>query len=319
MRIRTLSSLLFLAMGVVLAAFAFHPTLAQENTTTSTVPVKILVSLQGQEGKQLPDITQKNVVVMQGKDRLDVTQWAPAKDDGMALFIVIDDSCDPRLGGLLSDVRSFIQAQPSTTAVGVAYLSNNAARILQDPTNDHDKAAQALRLPLGTIGRSSSPYLALVDLIKRWPAHEGRKQIIVISDGIDRFRRQFSRMQAMAPPTDAGSVIRAAQRAGILIHTIYAQGAGHWARNVWEINGGVNGLAQVSDETGGESFFLGYQNPPSFKPYLDRLQNVLNNQYWLAFQMKPARRPGLQAIDTSTEISGAQIVSASAVYVAAGG
>lgn len=112
-------------------------------------------------------------------------------------------------------------------------------------------------------------------------------------------------------------MISAAQREGILIHTIYAQGAGHFGRNTWEMNGGINGLAQVSDETGGESFFLGYQNPPSFKPYFERLQNVLNNQYWLGFEAKPGTKPGLQAIDTSTEVSGAEIVSASAVYVTA--
>lgn len=302
----------------VLLSVVLSPALAQEKAASSGPAAKIVASLQGQEGKELPNITAENVVVLQGKDRLHVTQWAPAKDDALVLFIVVDDTCDTRLGGLLDDVRSFIQSQPANAAVGVAYMSNNVARVVQDPTTDHDKASQALRLPMGTLGSRWSAYLALMDLIKRWPAHEGRKEMVVISDGIDRFTRRFSRLEASAPSSGARSLIGAAQRAGVVIHAIYAQGSGHWARNVWEMKGGVDGLSQVADETGGESFFLGYQNPPSFKPYFDQLQNVLNNQYWLGFDMKPATKPGLQAIETNTDISGAEIVAANAVYVTAG-
>ncbi len=315
MRFRLVS---VMAAVALLGSVALVSRLSRGDTATSGTAAKMVVSLQGKEGKQLPEITPENVVVMQGKDRLRVTKWAPAKDDGLALFIAIDDAVDPRVGGLLGDVRSFIQAQPSTTLVGVAYLSNNVARIAQDLTNDHDKAAQALRMPTGNVGTGGNPYLALTDLIKRWPEHGGRKEIIVISDGIDRFRRASSRMAVMAPPTDATTLIRAAQRAGILIHAIYAEGAGRIARNSWELSGGQNGLSQVADETGGESFMLGYQNPVSFRPYLDRLQIVLNNQYWLAFELKPGTKSGLQPIDTSTEVSGAEIVSANNVYVPTG-
>lgn len=308
---------LHVAVLALLSSFAFSPVMAQEQTTPG-VPVKMLVSLQGQEGRQVPDITPENIVVTQGRDRLRVTQWTPAKSDGLVLFMVIDDACDSRLGGLLDDVRSFIKAQPRTTAVGVAYMRNNVVIVEQDPTNDHDRASQKVRLPLGNVGFRGSPYLSMTDLIKRWPTHEGRKQMIVISDGIDRFRPRLSRMDAMAPSPDVSSTVRAALTAGIVIHTIYAQGVGYVGRNMWERNGGVNGLAEVSDETGGESFFIGYENPPSFRPYFARLENVLNDQYWLGFAMKPGTRSGLQSINATTEVSGAEIVSASAVYVPGG-
>jgi hypothetical protein len=292
--------------------------MAQEQGTAAGIPAKMLVSLQGQEGRQLPDITPESIVVTQGRDRLHVTHWSPAKNDPTVLFVVIDDACDTRLGGLLDDVRSFIKEQPRTTAVGVAYMRNNVVRVEQEATNDHDAAAQKVRLPIGNVGFRGSPYLSLMDLIKRWPTHEGRRQMVVISDGIDRFRPRLSRLDAMSPSPDVRSTVRAALTAGILIHTIYAQGVGFMGRNMWEMNGGVNGLSQLSDETGGESFFIGYQNPPSFRPDFARIQNVLNNQYWLGFDLKPGTKSGLQAINTTTEVSGAEIVSASAVYVPGG-
>jgi len=44
-----------------------------------------------------------------------------AKTAGLAFFLVVDDACDSSLGGLLDDVRAFIQTQPATTLAGVAY------------------------------------------------------------------------------------------------------------------------------------------------------------------------------------------------------
>ena len=74
---------------------------------------------------------------------------------------MVDDACDSSLGGLLDDVRAFIQTQPATTLAGVAYMNNNTLSIAQDLTNDHNKASKALRIPLGNPGAHGSPYLSL--------------------------------------------------------------------------------------------------------------------------------------------------------------
>lgn len=61
------------------------------------------------------------MIVRQGKNRLRVTGWTPARGEnaGMDLFILIDDACDTSLGSQLDDLRSFINRQPPTTSVGV--------------------------------------------------------------------------------------------------------------------------------------------------------------------------------------------------------
>ena len=70
-------------------------------------------------------------------------------------------------------------------------MRNAVVQITQDFTNDHAAAAKALRLPLATPGSYGSPYLSVIDLMKRWPESTNRREVIMVTDGIDRARRGF--------------------------------------------------------------------------------------------------------------------------------
>jgi hypothetical protein len=148
----------------------------------------------------------------------------------------------------------------------------------------------------------------------------------MVTDGIDRLRsfgnpsmgrtgRGMSTMPTFSPDVDTASSV--AQRYGVIIHTIYWRGVGHLGRNYWEANLGQNSISKLSDETGGESYFLGLQNAVSFKPYLEELQKVLDNQYYLVFRAKPGKNDGLQRVKISSEVPNAEIVSADNVWVPA--
>src|SRR5262252_5755787 len=73
------------------------------------------------------------------------------------------------LGNNLNDLREFINAQPASTMVGVAYMSNATIQVAQNLTVDHALAAKALRLPRGSSSSMDSPYLSLVSLVRSWP------------------------------------------------------------------------------------------------------------------------------------------------------
>ncbi len=310
---------LFLAIAAIafVGTIAWIPTWAQELPEASPVTVRMLVTAQGVQGKRMPDLKREDIIVKQGDESFNVTEWSPAtgENGSLGLFILIDEASNPSLGGLLDEVRSFIQTQPATTLVGVGYMSNATVRIAQDLTTDHEKASRALRLPLGNPGAYGSPYLSLTDLIKRWPNHSGRKEVLMITDGVDRFRRQYSRLSALSPSPDLDSASDACQRAGIVVHSMYVRGTGYRSRNFWILTGGQNGLAELADRTGGEAYFLGFQNPVSFKPYLDDLQTILNNQYWLGFEMKPDSKGELHSVDIDTAVSGVDINAADSVYI----
>ena len=305
----------------MLFAFAFLgllPLQAQQKTSTTTVPVHMTVTLEViGENKHMPEVNREDVIVRQGKDRLEVTGWTPARGDhaGLDLFILIDDASDPSLGSQLDDLRTFIDAQPPTTSVGVGYMRNATVEITQNFTTDHSQAAKALRLPIASVSAFASPYLSVMDLMKRWPAHSNRREVVMVSDGIDRFRRGLGSRGFLYISPDVDSASSVAQRTGTIIDTIFTRGIGRWGRNFWEITNGQNSMAKLSDETGGDSFFLGTQNPISFKPYLDDVQKNLESQYILEFQAIPGTKSGLQSVNLSTQVAGVELDSANSVWV----
>jgi hypothetical protein len=122
-------------------------------------------------------------------------------------------------------------------------------------------------------------------------------------------------MSTISP--DADNASRNSQRYGVIVHSIYAVGAGRLGRNAWEAQLGQSGVAKIADETGGEYFALGTQNAVSFKPYLDRLQKIFNSQYFLVFQAVPKKKEGLQRVDITTEVANADIAAADNVWVPA--
>jgi len=303
--------------GVVLAVAAIAGGLSSaraQQASSFGVPVHVVVTVEPRHGSNVPVINSEDVMVYQGRDRAKVMDWIPLQGEraGLQLFILIDDAASTSLGSQLEDVRQFINAQPSTTAIGVAYMRNGTAEILQNPTNDHTQAAKALRLPLGDPGGSGSPYFSLVDLIKRWPEGPVRREILMVSDGIDRFGGNGP----SNPYVD--SAIEEAQRAAVIIYSIYTPGVGHYGHSFWRMNWGQNYLSQLSDETGGEAYYLGFDAPVSFAPYLDDLSHRLTRQYLLTFLAKPERKGGFQQFKLRTEVPNAELVAADRVYVPAG-
>ena len=289
------------------------------------------------DANEVPSLSRENVEVKQGKNVLNVQQLIPARGDNAALQLVvmIDDTCDTAgIGSNLNDLREFINAQPPTTAVAVAYMSNATVQFAQNFTTDHAQTAKALRLPRGNLSSMDSPYLSLISLVKGWPQQKVRREVLMITDGIDRLRGERPAIQAppsrtraaaMPGPTtmptisaDADSASSISQRYGVIVHSIYATGVGRVGRNAWEGQLGQSGIAKIADETGGEYYALGLQNPVSFKPYLDRLQKIFDNQYFLVFQATPGKKSGLQRVRISTNVANTEIASANNVWVSAG-
>lgn len=327
---------------------------SQGKAPSTTVQVHLVVTDQTfNDSSELPVLRPENIQVRVGKDVAKVEHLIPARDDNGALqlIVLIDDTCEAStLGNNLNDLREFINAQPASTMVGVAYMSNATIQITQNLTVDHALAAKAVRLPRGISSTMDSPYLSLVSLVKSWPEQKVRREVLMISDGIDRLRGDntssspFSAADAsrsgfgpspagtrpgtntMAGPStmptisaDADTASNVSQRYGVIVHSIYATGVGRLSRNAWEAQLGQSGIAKVTDETGGEYFALGTQNAVSFKPYLDRLQKIFDNQYFLVLQVTPRKKEGLQRVRVSTEVANADIASANNVWVPASG
>ena len=306
----------FLTIGllVLTACIATGNAWAQQ-PPSGGVPARLVVTVEPHHGSNIPVINREDVSVYEGHDRDEVTEWTPAQGDNAALelFILIDDNSSTSLGSQLEDIKQFINGQPPTTLVGVAYMQNGTARVVQNPTNDHAQAAKSLRLPMGNGGAESSPYFSVSDLVKRWPASKARHEALVISDGIDRF---YGTGDPQDPYLQAA--IDDAVRAGIILSAIYTPGVGHFGHSYWQNYWGQMYLSQMADQTGGEAYYIGFTGAPvSFAPYLDQFAHRLQHQYWLGFLAKPPKKSGFVSIRVRSEIQGVDLISARRVYVSA--
>jgi hypothetical protein len=289
---------------------------AQELSSTNGVRAHMVVSVEARHGSDVPLINREEVMVYEGHERDEVSAWVPAQGDhaGLELFILLDDASAVSLGPQLEDLRHFINSQPASTKIGVAYMQNGIARIEENLTSDHGQAAKGLRLPLGISGINGSPYFSLGDLLKHWPETSARREVLMVSDGIDRYYGGGN----LDDPYVA-SAIEEAQRAGVLVFAIYTPGVGHYGHSYWRSYWGQLYLSYVADQTGGEGYYIGFTGPPvSFVPYLDDLSHRLSHQYLLTFLAKPQKKAGLQQVKVRTEIRNAELVAAARVYVPAG-
>jgi len=205
-----------------------------------------------------------------------------------------------------------MQAQPATTQIGVGYIRNGMVAVTQTLTADHERAAKALRTPNGPPGISASPYIAVNDLVHHWPSHGQAREVLIISSGVDA--------DYGPGPVDPylDEAIDAAQRAGVIVYSIYYAGMGHFGHSYFQTYWGQYNLAKVSDETGGEFYWQGNINPVSLAPYLDDLNHRLNNQYFLTFLAASENKAGFQRIKLATEVPHVSLVGPAKVYVPVG-
>src|SRR5215472_11914398 len=157
-----------------------------------TVQVHMVITNQSfDDSREPPVLRSENLQIKVGKEKTQVEQLIPAQGDNaaMQLFILIDDTCQPEaIGNNLNDLRDFINAQPSSTAIGVAYMSNATVQVTQNLTLDHAAAAKGIRLPRGSVSAMDSSYLSLVSLVQAWPQQNVRREVLMVTDGIDRLR-----------------------------------------------------------------------------------------------------------------------------------
>ena len=306
-----------LLMGAALVCAAVAPfTFAGQNGNTPGMPVSMVVTLEGKHHKEIPPIGPQDVSVSQGKDKRPITGLTPIGQNGkgMQLLLLIDDSARFSFGTEINTLRQFVNALPATTEVAIGYMRNGTNQMVSNFTTNHAAAANSIRLALGTGGADVSPYDSLSDAVRHWPESGAeRKIIIMISSGIEGLGGGYT---SDNPYVNRG--IEDAQKAGVVVYTIYNPSAGHYGHSFWRANWGQNFLSQLSDETGGESYMVGFGSPVSFQPFLQQITEQLQHQYILTFEAKPENKSGLQPVKVSILEKDASIAAADKVYVKAG-
>ena len=295
--------LLIAAFALTFASLASMPAHAADAVTLTVTAV-------AKKGSP-PPIKKEDIQVFEGKERMQAADWRHGEN--LYLAILIDDSLDSEAASQWKDLKAFIAAQPQNAFIAVAYSRNGAAMVAQDFTQDHALAAKALRIPLGSSGAFSSPYLAVQDWLKRWPSSAGdhRSSIILISSGIDYFRGGFDPLDP-----DLDSTIERAQKENVNVWTVYYPSGGHLGRGYFRVFNAQANLSKLSEETGAESYYLSFDRPVTLKPYFDEIQQHLNNQYLLTFATSGGGKKGkFERVRVATEIPKVEFLTPSEVFL----
>jgi hypothetical protein len=278
------------------------------------VSVSTVVTLEARRGRTIPPIEAQDIRVEQGKDRRPVTGLKPlGAGDPLQLMLLIDDSARGSFDTEIPTLQKWVKQMPPAAEIGVAYMRNGMAAVTAHFTKDHTAAAQGIRVATGPAGADVSPYDSLKDAIQKWPkSGAGRKIAVMVSSGIEGLDGGYN---SDNPYVNAG--IRAAQQAGVVVYTIYSPSVGHAGHSMWRSSWGQNFLSQLADETGGESYMLGFSSPVSFQPYLDEITGRLQRQYILTFSARPEQKAGLQPVRISIPEKDASIAAPNKIYVPA--
>jgi hypothetical protein len=287
---------------------------AKQGTSAPGTPVSVVVTAEPGRGKVILPLTADDVEVKQGRDKRPVTSLEPLGDAKLQLLLLIDDSAAGSFDTEIKTLKDFVTALPSNAEVAIGYMRNGTNQMVSEFTLDHATAAKKIRLALGPGGSDVSPYDSLAEAVKKWPTTGApRREVVMISSGLEGLGGGFSTDN---PYVNAG--IEAAQKAGVVVYTIYSPSVGHAGHSLWRGTWGQNFLSQLADETGGESYMLGFGSPVSFEPYLKSILEALRHQYLLTFVARAEAKPGLQPVHIRVIEKDTSLAAPNKVFVPAG-
>lgn len=298
-------------IGFIWLFFACSPVVGQ-----NAVPARIVVTTGHYYSQEAPLLTANDLIVTQDSQPLTITNVTPLRGDraGVELFALVDNCSNCEVGPKHDEFVKFINTQPSTTSVGLAYIQDGKLQIAENPTTDRERVIKALSPPGGS--KPSSPYDALAELIKGWKQDSSRHVVLMITAGLDPAATgaQATRSES------AEAAIQAAQRAEVTVYVIYHPSADYATAAYATIYAGQLQMSHVAVETGGEAYFVSFGPLPTIAPFLADINQHLANQYLVEFLANPGNPPGeLQYVEVQSKVSGLYLTAPYKVVIVGDG
>lgn len=290
-----------------IAVFALSGTMALAQTKSQPgIETQIVLTVADHMNHHPPALKADDVSIMNAA----ITDWIPPAGGGdLELFLLIDDAANYDLGSKLQELRRFVTSQPAPVSIGLAYIHDGALQIVEHPTTDHARVARSLRAPSGS--KSANPYCALSGLIQQWPQRVPRREIVLVSTGIDESAAQG------AVCVNAETAIHDAERAGVIIYALYNPVANYRSEEWSKVDSGVVDLAHVSYETGGEAYFISHNPVDTIEPFLADIAEHLEHQYVVKIRLSPGPTSGFQAIFVTPRAPEQELMKPERVWVPA--
>lgn len=253
-----------------------------DEARTGARPVTIPVGIRVKGVKPEPELQMVDISVTEdGDPQTILSVRAIGNNSPLTLAVLIQDDLVQSVANEVKPIGDFIRRLPKNSRVLVGYLRTGSLQVRQKFTTDLEKAAKALRSPasVASVG-PSSPYLEVIDAIKRFDSQpSGRRAILLVSDGLDISRGIDS--SSAGQSIDLQRAINDAQRRGIAVYAFYSPSVA--TQNSLLTSNAQSSLQRLADETGGRAFFQGTGAPVSFDPFLKNLSSSLETQIALTY------------------------------------
>ena len=259
-------------------------------------------------------LTQQDLMLQINGKATNITNFTPLRgpNDRLELVVMMDSGARTSMGTQFQEIANFVKNLPPDAKVTLAYMENGIARLSGPLTTDHTAALKGLHIPAGFPGSDASPYMCLSDLAKRWPSNDrsARREVVMISDGVDYYDARFDPQDPYMEASITDSV-----RAGLVVYSISWENKGRFDRTRWGNAAGQNLLLEVTQATGGNSYWEGLGNPVSFQPFFQDLQRRLQNQYEVSFTAPLKNKPEVGSLKLKVNGISGKIDAPGQVYV----
>lgn len=286
-RVRVLLAVLF---GLMLmggssthqAAFGQTPTVSSAGRSRAARPMTIPITIRVKGVKPEPELKTIDLTVTEdGEPQTVLSIRAIGTNSPLTLAVLIQDDLVSSISNEIKPMAEFIRRLPRGSRVLVGYLRSGSLQVRQKFTTDLEKAAKALRPPVGFASAAPyNPYVEVVEAIRRFDAQpSGRRAILLVSDGLDISRG--ADMSSAIQSVDLQRAINEAQRRSIAVYAFFAPTVG--IHNSILTAAAQSSLQRLADETGGRAFFQGTGAPVSFDPFIREVTVALDKQIALTY------------------------------------
>jgi hypothetical protein len=236
-----------------------------------------------------------------------VTSFVPLfhdpKSPVLQLMVLLDSEQMLGAGGQFDDIKKFFNDMPSSVEIGVGWMLQGRAVVVQPFTTDRALAGKALIAKTreeasNPKNDNGNPFQCLRDLAGKWPTPDPAKlrAVLVFTDGITRSNGQPQNGDQMNP--DVAGASQLLQRMGVVPYPFYwldpivpGEGRGEGG----QLEGQTN-FSDLSSETGGAALYNGLFAPGSLTPLLNMLYKTLESEAVLTVNA-PGKPGGFTRVD----------------------
>ncbi|MFS8084281.1 MAG: hypothetical protein ACMG6H_01490 [Acidobacteriota bacterium] len=268
-------------------------------------PVTVPVTVRVREPKREVEMRFVDYLLREDGEMQTILSVRGPAENPITLAILIQDDLVPSIASETRGIADFVRHLPVGSRVMIGYIRSGSLEVRRKFTNDLEKAAASVRIPMGTASAGPfNPFIEIIEALRRFDSQPlGRRAIMVVSDGIDVSRGFDSASPGQS--LDLQRAITEAQRRSTAIYSIYAPAAATIGNQLLSANG-QGCLERLSVETGGQAFFQGTGAPVSFDPFLKQINESLGRQIALTYlsthTAKGFHRLDIKPLDRDVEI-----------------